>query len=68
VGDRKIRRDVLSAYSYASANDPRVHLGLGSNERVRDVRVRWADGRSDIFGDFDSNQVVELRRGTAPIP
>ena len=68
VGDRKIRRDVLSAYSYASANDPRVHLGLGSADRVRDVRVRWADGQGEVFGDFDADQVVELRRGGPPVP
>jgi hypothetical protein len=68
VGERKIRRDVVSAYSYASANDPKVHLGLGSAGRVQDVRVRWADGQGDFFGDFDANQVVELRRGTKPIP
>jgi hypothetical protein len=63
VGDRKVRRDVVSAYSYASANDPRVHLGLGKAARVRDVRVRWADGVEESFGDFDGNQVVVLRRG-----
>jgi len=62
VGDRKVRRDVVSAYSYASANDPRVHLGLGTADRVRDVRVRWADGRGESFGDFDSNQIVVLQR------
>jgi hypothetical protein len=63
VGGRRIRRDVASAYSYCAANDPRVHVGLGSATRVTDVRVRWVDGREEAFGDFEANRTVRLRRG-----
>ena len=63
VGGRRIRRDVTSAYSYCVANDPRVHLGLGTETRVTDVRVRWVDGIEEAFGDFEANRNVRLRRG-----
>ena len=58
------RRDVKSAYSYQTANDPRIHVGLGDIGQVLDVRVRWADGQLELFGDFDADQVITLRRGS----
>jgi hypothetical protein len=33
--------------SYASANDPRVVIGLGSNASVGDVQILWPDGRME---------------------
>jgi hypothetical protein len=33
--------------SYASANDPRVLVGLGDSTETPTVRVRWPDGRTD---------------------
>ena len=56
-------REVRSAYSYLSANDPRVHIGLGEKTRVNDVVVRWSDGMRENFGDFDTNRIVQLKRG-----
>jgi hypothetical protein len=45
-------RRVRSDGSYASANDPRVLVGLGdSTEPVR-ARVRWLDGRVDEHSDL----------------
>jgi hypothetical protein len=61
---RRARRDVSSAYSYACANDPRVHFGLGAAERVSDVRVKWVDGTEESFGGFDAGRIATLRRGS----
>jgi hypothetical protein len=63
VGARTLRREVRTAYSYCAANDPRVHVGLGTETRVTDVRVRWPDGTTESFGGFDAGRVVTLRRG-----
>jgi hypothetical protein len=63
VGSRSIRRDVRAAYSYLASNDPRVHVGLGNETRVRGVTVRWADGTQEQFGDFAADKIVVLRRG-----
>ena len=62
-GERRLRRDVLSGYSYCAANDPRVHVGLGDRPAVEGVRVRWVDGAEEEFGRFDAGQDVILRRG-----
>lgn len=63
---RTITRDVRAAYSYCSSSDPRVHVGLGRDDRVTAVTVRWPDGEIEVFGDFEANQVVTLSRGAGP--
>jgi len=63
VGERLVTRDVASGWSYASANDPSVHLGLGAETRVTGVSVRWVDGAEQFFGDFEAGRTVVLRRG-----
>ncbi len=40
LGGRALRRVVRTAYSYCSANDPRVHFGLGERTSVDEVSVR----------------------------
>ncbi len=63
LGDRTLRRDVQTAYSYCAANDPRVHFGLGKNKVTRNVKVRWIDGETENFGDLEADRTVVLERG-----
>jgi len=65
LGQRTLRRDVRSAYGYCSANDPRVHVGLGATTRVERVRVRWPEGNEETFGPFEVDREVVLRPSTA---
>jgi hypothetical protein len=67
VGSRSIRRDVRAAYSYLASNDPRVHVGLGTETGVRGVTVRWPDGARERFGDFAADKIVTLRRGAGTL-
>jgi len=63
VNDRRITRDVRTAYSYCSANDPRVHIGLGEAQSIHDVSVQWVDGSTTQFDDVrDVNRIVTLSR------
>lgn len=64
VGGRTIRRDVRAAYSYLASNDPRMHVGLGTDRVVRDVTIRWPTGQRERFGDLEADKIVVLRRGT----
>jgi hypothetical protein len=63
VGGRRVRRTVRAAFSYLASNDPRVHVGLGRETRVTGVTVRWPDGKSEDFGDFEADRWLTLRRG-----
>ena len=50
--------------SYASANDPRVLVGLGEAATVPRVRVIWPSGREEEWTDIALNQWLTLTEGT----
>jgi hypothetical protein len=52
--------------SYASANDPRVLVGLGPGESatVRRIRVIWPSGREEDWTDLSMNRWRTLTEGT----
>ncbi len=63
IGERTLTRRVRSDTSYCAANDPRVHLGLGSRTSVDDIVVRWLDGSEEVFGPFEAGRDWRLERG-----
>ena len=64
AGTKTLRRDVRTGYSYLAANDPRVHVGLGDVTKVESITVRWVDGTRERFGPFESDRIVDIRRGS----
>lgn len=58
--------------SYLSSGDPRAHFGLGTIDRVAEIRIDWPDGpredASEIFpcGKVDRVLVVERGKGRKP--
>lgn len=62
-GGRTQARAVLSQASFYSANDPRVHFGLGAARSAR-VTVHWPNGRSEQFGQVQADSMVTLKEGT----
>ena len=63
IGDRRVSRPVLSGSSYMAANDPRVHLGLGAVDSVKEVTIQWIDGTRERFGPFPAGGTRILQRG-----
>jgi hypothetical protein len=57
---RRVRADG----SYASANDPRVLVGLGSEPDVTAVRAVWPDGQVEEWTEVGVDQWTALRQGT----
>ena len=57
-------RRARSDGSYASANDPRVLVGLGPARAVRRVRVTWPDGREEEWRDVPVDRWTALREGS----
>ena len=45
---RKLVREVQAGSSYLSSEDPRVHFGLGTVARVKELRVRFPDGHAVV--------------------
>ncbi len=61
-GGRRVRREVLAAYSYQAANEPTAHFGLGEAEGVDGLEVRWPDGRRRCFGSRRAGELLVARR------
>jgi hypothetical protein len=59
-------RRARSDGSYASANDPRVLVGLGTSTDPVRVRVSWPDGATEDFGELPIDRWTTLTEGTAP--
>ena len=50
--------------SYGSANDPRVHVGLGDEADVLRVRVHWPGGQVEEWTDVAIDRWTTLTRGS----
>jgi enediyne biosynthesis protein E4 len=49
--------------SYQSAQDPRLHFGLGESDRVETVEVRWPSGKIDRWTNLAADTGHVLREG-----
>jgi hypothetical protein len=49
--------------SYQSAQDPRLHFGLGPHSRVDAVEIRWPSGTLTKLANFKCNQIIAVKEG-----
>jgi len=61
-GDRRQAQEVLSQSSFYSANDPRLHFGLGREQRAH-LEIRWPSGLVQRFEDLAADRLVTIREG-----
>ena len=71
-GDRRLAQPVLSQTSFYSADERRLHFGLGAADEV-DIEVRWPDGEVERFERLPAKCVVTIVEGkgspkVAPLP
>ena len=55
-------QSVTSQTSYLSANDPRLHFGLGVASRA-DLEVHWPAGTAETYPGLAAGQLVTIREG-----
>lgn len=60
---------------YLSSNEPVVHFGLGSLEKIDSIRVLWNDGKENVLKDVGANQLLQVsyelaadRKWAEPVP
>jgi len=63
AGVRVQTTEVSSAGSYASANDTRVHFGLGRETTVTAIEVQWPSGERDLVPSIPANSLVVIKEG-----
>jgi tetratricopeptide (TPR) repeat protein len=59
---------VSTAGSYLSANDPRVVIGLGNEESVRQIVVRWPSGVEQVIATPEPDRYLKVVESTPPRP
>ncbi len=67
-GQKPLWRRVHTDSSYLSANDVRVHFGLGEKPEVQSVVVRWPDGSREAWDKVQPDRLLTLRQGTGRPP
>jgi len=55
--------EVKGGSSYLSQNDLRQHFGLGKNEKMDEVAVRWPNGETEIFKDVPADFIYTIVEG-----
>ena len=58
---------VLSQSSYVSANDPRLHFGLGAETKA-DIEVFWPSGAVEKYPAQAANRLVTILEGHGIVP
>jgi hypothetical protein len=61
-GSRAQAQEVMSQSSFYSANDPRLHFGLG-DETSADIEIRWPSGLQEKFKAVAADQLVVVKEG-----
>jgi len=65
-GHRIQAQEVLSQSSFYSANDPRLHFGLGA-ETSADLEIRWPSGLREKLKGVHANQIIIVKEGIASV-
>jgi hypothetical protein len=61
-GERRQAQTVTAQSSFYSANDRRLHFGLGEAGSAS-LEIRWPNGATETIGDVGAGQLVVVREG-----
>jgi enediyne biosynthesis protein E4 len=55
--------EVRGGASYLSQNDLRLHFGLGANENMSEVDIRWPNGGTEVVKDVPADFIYTIVEG-----
>lgn len=61
------RQELHHGASFCNDNDPRLLFGLGSDEVVPKVEIRWPDGTVEVFEDVAARKLYRVRQGSGEL-
>jgi hypothetical protein len=67
AGDLVLYDQRKGGMSYQSAQDPRLHFGLGQNSRIEAVEITWPSGIVTKRSNLKSDQIVAVKEGTGMV-
>ena len=56
--------EVRGGGSYISRNDLRLHFGLGSDDKMNEVTIRWPNGETEVLHDVPADFIYTIIEGT----
>ncbi len=56
-------QELQAGASYLSSNDSRLHFGLGQNEKIVSVEVRWSNGEIESVSGITSDRMQIVTQG-----
>ncbi|PYV80961.1 MAG: hypothetical protein DMG05_30740, partial [Acidobacteria bacterium] len=59
-GDLKLVDQVKGGGSYLSANDLRVHFGLGSRTQIDSLEIKWPSGKVELRKNLKVDQILTI--------
>jgi tetratricopeptide (TPR) repeat protein len=66
AGGRSWMRERTGGGSFLSADDPRLHFGLGGSARAERIEVRWPGGAVDVLRDVEVDRMITVTEGSSP--
>ena len=60
---RTVIRSLRAGEGFASQSSKWLHMGLGTNAKVKSVHVRWPTGETEQFADTGKNAYFKLTQG-----
>jgi hypothetical protein len=45
---------------YLSQGDPRIHFGLGKNDKIDKIEISWPSGKQQVLTDVKINQILTI--------
>lgn len=67
AGEKMLLREVQRAYGYQSSHDGRVLFGLGQEEQVERVEIRWPSGQVQVLEQPELRRYLVVREGEAGV-
>ncbi len=68
AGDLILYDQRKGGMSFQSAQDPRLHFGLGKREMIDSIEIQWPSGMVTKLSSLQSDQIITVREGTGQIP
>ncbi|HET6882314.1 MAG TPA: CRTAC1 family protein [Pirellulales bacterium] len=67
-GDRVMVRQVQAAGGYLSQSSKTLHFGLGKQDRIERIEIRWPSGIEQTLESPPINTLTEIREPDRPLP
>jgi len=53
--------------SFIGTNDPRLHWGVGRNEKIDRLTIEWRGGEKQVFTGLEANHLYRVEEGGKPV-